>query len=121
MTDPAPSRAQIAAELESARVAAEEAALRLHAAEAFHNVTSQPGLRYATVGPDSPEYVVGCDGQALGRMWRGPAGGLLHGWTCAPFGAIDRLGPFHTARAAAAGLAAACGVEPTHTMGPATT
>ncbi len=114
MTDPTPSREQIAAELVAAQAAADEAAVRLHAAEAFHHITSQPGLRYATIAPDSPEYVVGCDGQALGRMWRGPTGGLLHGWTCAPFGANDRLGPFHTARAAAAALAAACHVAPTH-------
>ncbi len=118
MSQPAPSREQITAELEAARAAADEAAVRLHTAEAFHHVTSQPGLRYATIAPDSPEYVVGCDGRALGRMWRGPTGGLLHGWTCAPFGATDRLGPFNTARAAAAGLAKACHVTPTHEMSP---
>ena len=111
-----PTRDDIITELASAVDAADRADARLYAARALDEVTSLPGLRYAPTSPDQAVYVVGCDGQALGRMWRGPEGNLLHGWTCAPVGATDRLGPFKTARAAAAGLARACGTQPTHNL-----
>jgi hypothetical protein len=114
MNDTAPTREQIVAELAEAQAAVDDAAARMYAADALHEVTSLPGLRYAPATADLSSYVVGCDGQAIGRMWRGPEGHLLGGWTCAPFGATDRLGPYQTARAAAAALAQECGVTPTH-------
>lgn len=116
MNDTAPTREQIAAEMAAAREAESAAADRARAAQALAEVTAKPGLWYRPVGDDEQEYVVGCDGRALGRMWRGADGTLLHGWTCAPFGATERLGPHRTARACAAALATACGVTPTHEM-----
>lgn len=101
------------AQLAAAADAFDQADAQLYSAEAVEWVTSAgPGLWYAALIPDESTYVVGCNGAVIGQIWRGPGGHLLGGWTAGPLHAAPagRLGPFHTARAAAAALAAASGV-----------
>jgi hypothetical protein len=61
-------------------------------------------------------YAVACDGALIGLMWPGAEGHILGGWTCAPDTTAPRLGPFRTARVAAAALAERCNVRPQHTL-----
>jgi hypothetical protein len=110
------TREAITAELVAALGEADQADARLFAADALDGVTSMPGLRYAPTSGDRSSYVVACDGQPIGQLWPGPGRHVIGGWTAAPFGSTDRLGPFHTARAAAAALASECGVSPCHTL-----
>lgn len=110
-----PSREDIIGEFLTALTEADAAEARLYSAEALDQVTSFPGLRYASMSADRSSYVVGCDGQAIGWLWPSAEKYVFGGWTAAPFGTSDRLGPFRTARAAAAGLAEACKVSPRHT------
>ena len=111
------SREQVVGELAAATEDAGRADARLRAARAVDDVTSHPGLRYARLDDAGSVYVVACDGVVLGRSWPGPGGTLLAGWTCAPLDDQgERLGPFRTGRAAAAALAAACGVTPRHVL-----
>jgi hypothetical protein len=109
------TREAITAELVAAQAEVDQADARLYAADALDDVISTPGLRYASASADRSSYVVGCDGQPIGRLWPGAGRHVIGGWTAAPFGSTERLGPFHTARAAAAALAKACGVSPSHT------
>ncbi len=106
----------IVGRLAAAITALDEASARAYAADAVEDVTSHPGLRYAPLSADEMTYVVACDGRVIGCLWRGAAGVLLGGWTCATLDQAGRLGPFHTSRAAAAALAAACGVTPRHEL-----
>lgn len=106
-------RAAALAQLATAADAFDQADAQLYTAEAVEWVTSTgPGLWYAALTPDESTYVVGCNGSVIGQLWRGPGGHLLRGWTAGPLNAPapGRIGPFHTARAAAAALASACGV-----------
>jgi hypothetical protein len=110
------TREAITAELVTAQAEIDQAEARMFAAAALDEAISAPGLRYAPTSGDRSSYVVACDGQAIGQLWPGPGRHVIGGWTAAPFGNTDRLGPFHTARAAAAALAKACGVSPCHTL-----
>ncbi|ROO51480.1 hypothetical protein EDC02_6358 [Micromonospora sp. Llam0] len=111
-------RDAIVAVLAEASAAVDDADARMLAAEALAAVMSHPGLRYAAVNQPATRWVVACDGVLLGYLWSGP-GRLLGGWTAArldKLGESDRLGPFHTGRAAAAALARHCGANPRHVL-----
>src|SRR5215467_1272317 len=81
-----------------------EAEDRASEAEAWEDVVSRPGLRYSPLDGSEMVYAVACDGTPIGRIWRGPEGALLGGWTCSRLDSDERRGPFRTARAAAAAL-----------------
>jgi hypothetical protein len=110
------TREAITTELVAALGDVDQADARLFAADALNDVTSRPGLRYAPTSAARSSYVVACDGHPIGQLWPGPGRHVIGGWTAAPFGSTERLGPFHTARAAAAALATACGLSPCHTL-----
>jgi hypothetical protein len=95
---------EIREQLAAAQAGAGAAETRLYAAEALAHVTAQPGLWYAPDSPDQTRYVVGCNGAVIGYLWPAHPGQVLTGWTAAQSERDDRLGPFPTARAAAAAL-----------------
>jgi hypothetical protein len=90
------------------------AEVRLMTAEATIEVTTAGGLRYAPISLDHGCYIVGCDGQLLGHLRPGVPGRVLHGWMATTFDGATTLGPFLTARAAAAALAAHKGMPVGH-------
>lgn len=101
---------EIALELETATQETLRSEERLYAADAVAEAVSMPGLRYVPLTPARDAYVVACDGQVIGKMWPDEERHLLQGWTVAALGTSQRLGPYRTARAAAAGLAKALSV-----------
>lgn len=109
-------REYIIDQLAAASVDVDRAAARMTAAEALADAVSLPGLRYEAADAAHSVYVVACDGRPIGFLWPGPDGRQLGGWTCAEQPDGERLGPYRTARAAAAALASAVGVSPTHTL-----
>ncbi len=109
MTTETRDRESILAELSAAVAAVEAVDARLQVAGAYEAVTARPGLWYRPVDAAATVYVVGCNGAAIGLAW--PNGRLFGRWEAARFGA-DRAGPFMTGRAAAAALAAECGLTP---------
>ena len=110
------TREAVTAQLIAAQAEVDRAEVSRHAADALDQVTSRSGLRYAPLSPDQRSYVVACNGEVIGQLWRGEEGHVLGGWTAARLGGTDRLGPFHTARAAAAALAKASGICPDNTL-----
>lgn len=101
---------EIILELDAATQGTLRAEERLYTADALAKAVSMPGLRYAPLTPARDAYVVACDGQVIGKMWPDEERHLLQGWTVAALGTSQRLGPYRTARAAAAGLAKSLGV-----------
>lgn len=106
------TRDAITAKLTAAQDDLDHTEQRLYVADALDEVTTLPGLRYAPTSPSQRSYVVACNGEVVGQMWRGEEGHVLGGWTSAPLDSTTRLGPFHTARAAAAALARLRGIRP---------
>lgn len=83
----------------------EQAEAKLYTAEVIERVKGKPGLRYAPLTPDRDRWVVACNGQLLGYLAPAVPGQVLGGWTATAIDTEQEVGPFHTARAAAANLA----------------
>lgn len=98
-------------DLQSAKEAYERAERELRRHAVAEMLTSRPGISYARVGGDtSGPYLVAYRGQIIGEIvTRSP--GIVRDWWSLPIKGIEH-GPYPTARAAAAALAAKHPVQP---------
>ncbi len=74
-------------------------------AEVRAKLATRRGLAYAAVNDEGTVYLVSRDGQVIGELHHPPETGALTDWRARPAGDPGRvLGPFRTARQAAAAL-----------------
>ncbi|MFC8539117.1 hypothetical protein [Streptomyces sp. NPDC057249] len=88
----------------SAAESSYDAAIKeLHRQEVALTLRSRKGLHYASIGDDRRgNNLVAFNGEIIGETYT-KSSGVLHEWYAIPLNG-DEIGPFITARAAAAGL-----------------
>lgn len=92
--------------LQRAREELATADTRARRAEVRAELAGRPNLAYAAVNDAKTAYLVTYGGHVIGELHHSPHAGALAEWRAWPDGDYLELGPFHTARQAAAALLA---------------